>query len=87
MKLTLTADQASQIEPHLRPGWTLLGKIGREQFTGTNPQTSGALVLELGRVPEAALPALREAIRKATGQAQGAGVNRPPPTGEIREPE
>ena len=50
------------IEPHLRTGWTLLGKVEREQFTGSNGETSGRLTIELGRVPTASLPALRAAI-------------------------
>jgi hypothetical protein len=69
MRLELTTDQAAQIEPHLRHGWTLLGKIERELFNGANPQTSGRLTIELGRVPDASLPALRDAIRNATAPA------------------
>lgn len=69
MKLPLTIAQAAQIEPHLRPGMTLLGRITRETFTGRNGETSGALVIELGSVPEASLPALRESIRRATAPA------------------
>jgi hypothetical protein len=65
----VTADQAAQIEPHLRHGWTLLGKIEREGFNGTNGETCGRLVIELGSVPTSALPRLREAIRNATAPA------------------
>lgn len=69
MRLALTAAQAAQLAPHLRPGTALLGRVSREPFNGTNGDTSGALTLELGTVPEASLPALREAIRMATGPA------------------
>ncbi len=69
MKLLLTPAQAAQIEPHLRPGMTLLGKIEREGFDGSNAGTSGRLTLELGSVPTASLPALRDAIRNATAPA------------------
>ena len=70
MRLPLTSDQAAAIEPHIRIGWTMLGKIEREAFDGSNATTSGRLVLELGTVPTASLPALREAITKATAPAR-----------------
>jgi hypothetical protein len=70
MKLPLTPAQAAQIEPHLRPGWTMLGKVEREPFSGTNAETCGRLVLELGSVPASALPRLRDAIRAATAPAK-----------------
>lgn len=70
MKLPLTTDQAAAVTPHLRHGWTLLGKIEREVFDGSNAGTSGALALELGNVPTASLPALRDAIRNATAPAK-----------------
>ena len=69
MRLELTTAQAAQIEPHLRHGMTLLGKIEREGFDGSNAGTSGRLTLELGSVPTASLPALRDAIRNATATA------------------
>jgi hypothetical protein len=69
MKLPLTTAQAAAITPHLRPGMTLLGKIEREGFDGSNAGTSGRLTLELGSVPTASLPALRDAIRNATAPA------------------
>ena len=69
MRLPLSSAQAAQIEPHLRHGMTLLGKIEREGFDGSNPQVSGRLILELGNVPTASLPALRAAIRSATAPA------------------
>jgi len=68
-RLILTSEQSAQIEPHLRPGWTLLGKLEREPFDGTNAATSGRLRLELGSVPTDRLPALREAIRQAATPA------------------
>lgn len=70
MRLQLTADQAAQIAPHLRPGIVMIGRVMREPFTGDNAATSGRLTLELGSVPEASLPALREAIRTATNLAR-----------------
>lgn len=73
MRFELTTDQAAQIEPHLRTGMTLLGKIEREGFDGSNPQVSGRLTLELGSVPTASLPALRDAIRNATAPAPTKG--------------
>jgi hypothetical protein len=69
MRLELTTDQAAAVAPHLRPGMTLLGKIEREGFDGSNAGTSGRLTLELGSVPTASLPALRDAIRNATAPA------------------
>ena len=69
MKLPLTLAQAAQIEPHLRPGFVMIGRVMREQFDGGNAATCGTLMLKLGSVPEASLPALREAIRTATSSA------------------
>ena len=66
MRLQLTAEQAAAIAPHMRPGFALLGRVTREPFTGSNAATSGSLIIELGCVPETALPALRQAIRIAT---------------------
>lgn len=75
--LVLTLEQAAQIEPHMRPGSALLGRVMREPFTGSNAATCGTLTMELGSVPEASLPALREAIRKAMASAP---ANRKPRT-------
>lgn len=69
MQLILTPEQQAAIAPHIRHGWTLIGKVEREMFTGTNAATSGRLTLELGNVPTSALPALRAAIVKATAPA------------------
>jgi len=69
MKLILTSEQQAAIEPHIRHGWTLIGKVEREMFTGTNASASRKLWIELGSVPTSALPALREAITKATAPA------------------
>ena len=69
MRLILTPEQAAEIEPHMRPGFTLMGKIEREMFDGTNAATSGQLRLELGSVPTRSLPALRTAVRKAMANA------------------
>jgi hypothetical protein len=55
MRLPLSPAQAAQIE--------------REGFDGSNAGTSGRLTLELGSVPTASLPALRDAIRNATAPA------------------
>jgi hypothetical protein len=70
MRLILTPEQAAQIEPHLRHGRTLLGKVEREPFDGSNAATCGQLRIELGSVPTSALPALRDAIRTATTTPQ-----------------
>lgn len=69
MKLILTSEQQAAIEPHIRHGWTLIGKVEREMFTGSNAGTAGQLRLELGVVPNIALPSLREALTKATATA------------------
>ena len=69
MHLILTTEQSAQIEPHMRHGWTLLAKVEREMFDGTNTATAGQLRLEVGAVPTSSLPALREAIRTATAPA------------------
>ena len=69
MRLELTTAQAAAVTPHLKSGMTLLAKIEREGFDGSNPQVSGRLILELGNVPTASLPALRAAIRSATAPA------------------
>jgi hypothetical protein len=65
LKLTLTAEQSAALAPQLISGRALLGRVTREVFTGTNAETAGRLIIELGAVPETALPALREAIAKA----------------------
>lgn len=64
-EIILTAGQTATIEPLLRPGLVVIGKVMREPFDGTNAATSGRLTIELGPVPEVALPKLREAIRRA----------------------
>lgn len=66
MKLVFTPEQSAQIEPHLLLGRALLGRVTREPYDTTNPdsyRTCGRLMIELGSVPEASLPALRAAIR------------------------
>lgn len=65
MKLPLTTEQAAAVGPLLRHGWTMLAKIERESFDGTNAETCGRLWLELGSVPTSSLPSLRAAIRQA----------------------
>ena len=66
MRLILTSEQAAQVEPHMRHGWTLLAKIEREMLDGTNTATAGQLRIEIGAVPTASLPALRAAVLQAT---------------------
>lgn len=66
MKLHLSHEQAAELKSFLRPGITLLARINRETFDGTNPGTSGSPFIEFGPVPSASLPALREAILEAT---------------------
>jgi hypothetical protein len=67
LKLPLSAEQCQQVEPHLRVGFALLGRITREAFDPAvgNSATSGRLILEAGFVPESSLPALRLAIQRA----------------------
>lgn len=48
LTLVLTADQAAQVQPHLKLGRVMLGRIIPELYTGTNPETSGRLTLEIG---------------------------------------
>ena len=69
MRLVLTPEQQAAIAPLLRPGWTLLAKIEREPFDGTNTATAGQLRIEIGAVPTASLPALRAAVLQATAPA------------------
>ena len=69
MRLILTAEQQAAIAPHIRHGWTLIGKVEREMFTGTNASASGQLRIELGAVPTSSLPALRDAVVKAKAPA------------------
>ena len=71
MKLTLTTAQAAQIEPHLRTGWTLLGRITREGFDGTNGATSGRLEILFAEIPSERLDAVRHAI---AGEPERAGT-------------
>lgn len=66
MRVNLTAEQRLEIELHMQPGRVLIAKLTREQFDGRNAATSGTLYLEFGTVPEIAMPALREAIHRAT---------------------
>ena len=40
--------------------------LSRERFDGSNAETSGRLVLELGAIPQSSLAALRLAIQRAT---------------------
>lgn len=68
-ELVLTLEQTAAIALLMRPGRVVLGRVMREPFNGTNATTCGRFTLELGTVPEVALPALREAIRTATNPA------------------
>jgi hypothetical protein len=65
MKIIFTPEQAAILTPQLIPGRALLGRVTCERFDGSNPETAGRLIIELGAVPEMALPALRDAITKA----------------------
>lgn len=62
MRLPLTAEQFRQIEPHMQPGFTILGRLDREPFDGTNGATSGRLTLIFTAIPGARLDAVRAAI-------------------------
>lgn len=64
MKLALTPDQQTELLHHLRPGHVLIAKIAREAFDGTNPQTSGTLLIDFKSIPETALHEIRAAIQK-----------------------
>lgn len=66
MRLALTGEQIAELEAHLRPGVVLLARVDREAFSGANADTSGTPFIEFGAVPVSSLPALREAVRKAT---------------------
>ena len=74
-EIILTAGQTAVIEPLLRLGFVVLGRVMREPFDGSNAGTSGRLIIEFGPVPKAALPKLREAIRRA--QEGKAGKSHP----------
>jgi len=65
--LTLTDEQAEQVQPFMAPGVVWLGRIQREGFDAAlgNGETCGRWVLECGSVAESALPALRLAIQRA----------------------
>ena len=62
MRLPLTTDQAAQIEPHMRPGLTMLARIERETFAGTNGATSGRLMLIFIEIRGDRMDAVRAAI-------------------------
>ena len=62
MRLELTAAQSAQLMPLMRHGSQLLARVDREQFDGTNPATSGRLVLVVTAIPSARLDAVRAAI-------------------------
>lgn len=40
-------EETTDIAPHMRPGFTVLGRVTREMFTGTNAATCGRLPIEL----------------------------------------
>lgn len=65
MRLALTYAQIEEMKAHLRPGVTLLAKITRETFDGSNPSTSGEPFIDFGAVPTSSIDALRTAIREA----------------------
>jgi hypothetical protein len=65
MILPLSPEQAQIAESLAQPGFVLIGRIIREPYNGANVETSGRWSVELGAVPEAALPALRDAISRA----------------------
>jgi hypothetical protein len=67
MTLTLTAEQAAQVIPLLQVGNAVLGRVKFRPFDG-DVDRCGEVQIELGSVPEASLPALREAIKTATNQ-------------------
>lgn len=63
MTLTLTPDQRSEITSRMKPGFTMIARITREQFDGTNPNSAGQFAIEFGLVPDAAIPAIRQIIK------------------------
>lgn len=66
MKLPLTDGQVAEIEAHLPPGRVLIIALSREVFDGTNADNSGRRCLEFASIPQKALPAVREAVKKAS---------------------
>lgn len=64
MTIPLTPSQAETLKAHLRPGHVLIAKIAREAFNGTNPDSSGTLLIDFIPVSESTLTAIREIIRK-----------------------
>ena len=72
IKVEIPAEVAKAIEAHLKqhPGSAWLGKLSRETFTGQNFATSGRLFLELGAVPDSALPKLRDVVAEARAERQ-----------------
>lgn len=62
--LTLTAEQAMEITRHIRPGFTILGRIEPEPFSAAlgNGATSGRLRLVFTEIPADRLDNVRKAI-------------------------
>ena len=68
--LHLTEEQSAIVASLSNPGFVLMGRITREQYDGTNADSSGAYVLEIGAVKESALPLMRAAILEANNPAK-----------------
>lgn len=71
MKLPLTipldAQTMATVQEAMKPGVALIGRVGRVWATGdpASDALAGNLFIELGAVPEAAIPAMRKAIEDA----------------------
>lgn len=64
MTIPLTPSQAETLKAHLRPGHVLICKIAREMFNGTNPDSSGTLLIDFIPVTESKLSEIRVIIKR-----------------------
>lgn len=68
--LILTPEQTAEILFHLKPGKSLVARVCREAFAGSNPDTSGRLLIEFVEISNSSLPALRELVIQAKAPAE-----------------
>lgn len=69
MTLAFTAQQAEALRPLLQVGDALLGRVRFRPFDGDLTRC-GEIEIELGSVPEKALPLLRAAVIEARNPKQ-----------------